>query len=156
MHGTSGKSPRPARAGAWRRGRRPYPAAIASAAALLAAIGAVGCSSPAAVPLSWSAARPPLPADASGVSNQYVVLNGVSCPGVGSCVGVGAYRVGGAGGVFWQGLAETLSDGTWTPVAVPDVSSEKGFAALDALSCPARAPAWPSGFSPPRRVPRSP
>ena len=85
MHGTSGKSPRPARAGAWRRGRRPYPAAIASAAALLAAIGAVGCSSPAAVPLSWSAARPPLPADASGVSNQYVVLNGVSCPGVGSC-----------------------------------------------------------------------
>jgi hypothetical protein len=108
--------------------------------------GAGGCSSPAAVPLSWSAAHAPLPADASGVSGQYVVLNDVSCPGVGSCVGVGAYRAGGAGGVFWQGLAETLSDGTWTPVAAPDVSSEKGFAALDALSCPARGACVAIGF----------
>jgi hypothetical protein len=143
MHGTSGEPSRPTRAGGRPRGRRPYPAVTA---ALLAVISAAGCSSPSAVPLSWSAARAPLPADASGVSGQYVVLNDVSCPGVGSCVVVGADRAGGAGGAFWQGLAETLSDGAWTPVAVPDVSSEKGFAALDALSCPAQGTCVAIGF----------
>jgi hypothetical protein len=111
-----------------------------------AASGAAHSSAAAPVPLAWSAARAPLPPDATGVSGQYTVLTDVSCPDVGDCVAVGGYRAGGAGGDVYQALIETLSAGTWTPVGVPDVSSKKNFAALDAVSCPARGSCVAVGF----------
>lgn len=60
---------------------------------------------------------------------------------VGSCVAVGYDKANGAGGVGLQGLVETLSDGTWKPTAVPDVSSKQGMAGLGAVSCQAAPPA---------------
>jgi hypothetical protein len=175
MHGTSVESLRAARTGGRPRGRRPRPAVIAAAVAVLAAVGVAGCSghastsapggaasspaasSPAAsgavhssaaaaVPLAWSAARAPLPADATGVSGQFVQLHDVSCTSVGNCVAVGGDRASGAGGEVFQGLVETLSDGTWTPTTLPDVSSKMGFAVLDAVSCPARGSCVAVGY----------
>jgi hypothetical protein len=161
MHGTNSDLAQAARSSADPRRRRRNPGAIAAAAALVIGIGVAACSghaspaapgstdhsasadgaghSPAAVPasLSWSAARAPLPADATGVSGQYTQLQGVSCPDVGSCVVVGGDRASGAGGYVYQGLIETLSDGTWTPAAVPDISTETGVAGLSGVSCPA-------------------
>jgi hypothetical protein len=164
MRGTSGESLRTAHPGGYPRGRRPRRAVVAAAAALLAAVGAAGCtghapasapggaaSSPAAsgaghstataaVPLSWSAARAPLPAEASGVSDQSAALTDVSCVDAGDCVAVGSDRATGAAGEVFQGLVETLSGGTWTPTALPDVStpSKDGYVSLAAVSCPAR------------------
>ena len=159
MHGTGSDSAQAARSGADRRGRRPNPAAAAAAAALV--IGVAACSghaspaapssaehpasasgaghSPSAVPasLSWTAARAPLPADANGVSGQYTQLVDISCPDVGNCVAVGGDRASGPGGDVYQGLIETLSDGTWTATAVPDMSTKTGVAALGGVSCPA-------------------
>ena len=161
MHGTDSDSAQAARSGANPRGRRPKPGAVAAVAALVIGIGVAACSghsSPAApgsadhpasasgaghsaavVPasLSWSAVRAPLPADAIGVSGQYTQLVGVSCPDVGSCVAVGGDRASGAGGYVYQGLIETLSDGTWTPAAVPGMSTKTGVAGLGGVSCPA-------------------
>lgn len=163
MHGPNGESPQVVRTGGGPRGRRrSRPAVTATALALLTVIGVAGCqghassaaggaaSTPAAsspgasgaghspaaapVPLSWSAARAPLPADASGVSGQYVQLSGVSCVDVRDCVAVGSNKAG--GGVF-HGLVETLSGGAWTPTALPDVSS-KAFVSLSSVSCPAQ------------------
>jgi len=172
MHDTSDDSLRAAHTDGGQRGRRPRPAVIAAAAALLAAAGVAGCSGPALtpapggsvsspaasaavhssaavpVPLSWSAARAPLPADTSGVSGQYTSLVDVSCPDVGSCVAVGSDKASAAGGDVYQGLIDTLSHGTWTPTSVPDVSSDtsKGFATLNGVSCPAPGTCAAVGF----------
>jgi hypothetical protein len=157
MHGTDSDSVQAARSGAHPRGRRPRPRSAAAAATLLIGLGVAACSghassaalsstehaasaggagrSPAA--LGWSAARAPLPADANGVFGQYTQLTGVSCPDVGSCVAVGGDRANGAGGYVYQGVIETLSDGTWTPAAVPDISTKTGVAGLQTVSCPA-------------------
>jgi hypothetical protein len=167
MHGTDSDSAQAARSGANPRGRRPKPGAVATVAALVIGIGLAACSghaspaapgsadhsasasgaghSPAAVPasLSWSAARAPLPADANGVSGQYTQLEGVSCPDVGSCVVVGGDRANGAGGYVYQGLIETLSDGTWTAASAPlpaDAAPGTGqvnSAYLEMVACPA-------------------
>src|SRR6202035_3733375 len=83
------------------------------------------------------AARAPRPADANGVSRQYTQLVDISCPDVGNCVAVGGDRAGGPGGDVYHGLIETLSDGTWTATAVPDMSTKTGVAALGGVSCPA-------------------
>jgi hypothetical protein len=177
MRGTSGESPWAAQAAGRPRGRRTRPTVIAAAAALLAVIGVAGCaghapaappggaasppaaSSPAAISaghssaaapaaLSWSAARAPLPAAASGLSDQYTTLVDVSCPDVGDCVAVGSARMSGASGEIFQGLVETLSDGAWTPTAIPDVSAsgKNGFVSLSAVSCPARGSCVAVGF----------
>ena len=173
MHGTSIDSLRAAHAGGRLRGRR-RPAAIVAAVAVLAAVGVAGCSghastsapggaasstaagsaaasgaahSSAAAPvrLDWSAARAPLPADANGVSGQFTALTDISCPDVGDCVAVGSYRTGAGGDVF-EGLAETLSAGTWSPVGVPDVSSKQHYATLNAVSCPAQGSCVATGW----------
>jgi hypothetical protein len=168
MHGTNGESPQAAYRSAGPRGRRPRIAVFAAAVALLAGIGVAGCqgkASPAApssaarssspggagqssvaapAPLEWSAVRAPLPADTDGVSGQYVSLDDVSCQKAGSCTAVGFDK---ASGDVTQGLVETLSDGTWTPSAVPDVSSKKGVAALAAVSCPALGTCVAVGFA---------
>jgi hypothetical protein len=159
MHGTHGESPQAACLGPASRGQRPHRAVVAAAVLLLAGIGVAGCqghASPAAPgsaagspspsggghsavaappSLEWSAARVPLPADATGVSGQYVSLSDVSCPEVGHCVAVGFDKA--SGGVY-QGLVETLADGTWTPTAISAVSSKKGVATLSAVTCPAQ------------------
>lgn len=165
MHGGNCEPLRAARTGAGLRGRWPR-TVVLTAAAALAAFGVAGCqghssssaaagsvaqvaasggaaSSPAPsgaalAPLAWSAARALLPADADGVSNQYVVLGDVSCPAAGYCVAVGTDRASTGSGDVYQGLTETLADGTWTPTAIPDVSSPDTPPSSGAVSCPAR------------------
>lgn len=151
MRGTSVESLWAAHAGGCPRGRGTQTAVIMSAVALLAAIGVAGCSGHGSTSapggssgsLSWSAARAPLPAAASG---QYAQLVDVSCPDVGDCVAVGGDEASGAGGDASQGLAETLSDGTWTPTLLPGVSS-KNYAMLVAVSCPARGTCVAVGYT---------
>jgi hypothetical protein len=174
MHGTDGESPQAAPAGARPPGRRPRTALIAAAVAILAGAAVAGCqghpappppaSGPAAAasgavspspggagqsptaalaPLTWTAAWAPLPAAAAVTSGQYLLLDDVSCSSAGSCVAVGGDRV--SGGAY-QGLVETLSDGDWAPAAIPDVSSEKGVAMLDGVSCPAQGTCVAVGF----------
>jgi hypothetical protein len=133
--------------------------AAARSAAQAAASGAVqpaapgGAAQPAApsgTPLSalaWSAGRAPLPADTDGVSGQYVVLDDVSCPAVGHCVAVGIDRASTGSGDVYQGLAETLAGGTWSPAAIPDVSSPNLPLSLSAVSCPAQGSCVAVGFA---------
>lgn len=80
------------------------------------------------------------------MSGQFASLTDVSCPKAGSCVAVGYDKASGASGDVFQGLVETLSGGTWTPTAVPDVSSAKGVAMLSAVSCPAPGSCVAVGF----------
>jgi hypothetical protein len=164
-----GAGPRGRRAG----GGRPGAAVIAAVAAVLAGLGVAGCqgaapssaapsnaapssaarspvpsgagqsSVPAPAPLEWSPARAPLPADTNGVSGQYVSLSDVSCQKAGNCVAVGFDK---ASGDVTQGVAETLSDGAWTPTAVPAVSSKKGIATLSAVTCLAQGTCVAVGF----------
>ena len=173
MHGSNGEPLRAARTGAGLRGRWPR-TVVLTAAAALAAIGVAGCqgrasspavagsvaqaatssgaasspapSSAALAPLAWSAARAPLPADADGASSQYVVLDDVSCPAAGYCVAVGTDRASTGSGDVYQGLAETLAGGTWTPAAIPDVSSANTPPSFSSVSCPARDSCVAVGF----------
>jgi hypothetical protein len=154
MYSRNCDSPQPSRAVAGQRGRRPRAAVIAAAGVVLTALCATGCSvhqspsasagkaqSPSASadtaqpPLKWSAARAPLPVDAD--LSQDAAIDDVYCPAADDCVAVGYYTAGGASGDVAQGLVETLSGGTWSPAAFPGVSSKKGVAMLDAVSCPA-------------------
>ncbi len=170
MRGIKGESFPAVHAGAGRRGRCTRPAVIVAAVAVLAAVGAAGCSgqapasgsaggagsaaasgaaqsaAAAPAPLRWNAARAPLPADAGGVSGQYAQLGDISCPDAGYCVAVGSERASASGGDVYQGLVDTLSDGTWTPAALPGVSSSKGYAVLAGVSCPARGDCVIVGF----------
>ena len=98
---------------------------------------------------TWAATTAPT----SGLSpppaaNPLVYLNGVSCPGSGSCVAVGSYvsySCSPTCGETSPGLIETLSGGTWSPIVAPlnGLSpapwggSSLGSSALNAVSCPA-------------------
>ena len=64
---------------------------------------------------TWTAARAPLPADAT-VANPNAYLWGVACPAPGTCVDTGHYtsRNGGS-----QGLIDTLSGDKWIPATAP-------------------------------------
>jgi hypothetical protein len=92
--------------------------------------------------LTWSAAQAPLPADAAQTSSQNAGLFDVACPSVQNCLAVGNYTTSDSDGNngSTQGLAETLSDGTWTPTAaridVPDASQVTNMS-LDGVACPA-------------------
>lgn len=86
--------------------------------------------------LVWSALRPPLPPDATGESGEYAELADVSCPAVGQCVAVGYDRAKTATGGVYQGLAETLSDGVWTPATIPGLTSRSSPISLGSVSCP--------------------
>jgi len=169
MHGSNGSSFLATRQGIRPRGPRLHPALIPTAIALLACLGVAGCAGHAApatgstpgapsptgaarssaaapAPLAWSAARAPLPADANGVSGQYASLGDVTCAAVGNCVAVGFDKAKGPTGDVTQGLVETLSGGKWTAAAVPGVSSQKGVATLNAVSCPAPGNCVAVGF----------
>jgi hypothetical protein len=139
MHGTDGEPPQAPSTGARPPRRRPRPALIAAPAP-----GGPGQSpTTAPAPLTWTAAPAPLPTDAAVVSGQYLLLGDVSCSGVGSCVAAGGDRVSGGS---YRGVVETLSDGDWEPEAIPAVSSEKGVAMLNGVSCPARGTCVAVGF----------
>jgi hypothetical protein len=126
---------------------------IAAAGIVFAVLCAAGCSasqsasapasttraasapaSPAQPPLTWTSASAPLPADAD--LSQSAAIDDVDCPAAAECVAVGYYTAGATGGDVTEGLAATLSGGTWTPAAFPGVSS-KNSAMLDAVACPA-------------------
>jgi len=115
-----------------------------------ASSGAAPPAAPSGAPLpalAWRAARAPLPADTDGVSGQYVVLDDVSCPAAGHCVAVGVDRASAGSGDVYQGLAETLAGGTWSPAAIPDVSSPNLPLSLSAVSCAAQGSCVATGFT---------
>jgi len=84
---------------------------------------------------SWTSSKAPLP---SAAANPDVVLQGASCPAVGSCVAVGSYVDAGDDG---QGLIETLAAGTWTPTGapLPGDKAANPFGILNGVSCPSAA-----------------
>lgn len=94
--------------------------------------------SPVPPPLAWTAARAPLPADASKLSSQNSALEDVACPTVGNCVAVGYYLGSNGSASASKGLIETLSRGTWTPAAAPGMAAAAdGFTLLVGVACPA-------------------
>lgn len=80
---------------------------------------------------TWTPVEATLPSDGSSV-NQGASLNGVSCPGVSSCVAVGYY----GNGSNPSGLIETLSAGAWVPTSASLPASATGVQ-LTAVACPA-------------------
>ena len=141
------------------QGTASSPAGAGNAAASALSSGAARSSAPSGAaqsavpsgtpqpPLAWSAARAPLPADTDGVSGQYAMLDDVSCPAAGYCVAVGTDRASSGSGDVYQGLAETLSGGTWHPAAIPDVSSPNPPLSLSSVSCPVRGSCVAVGFA---------
>ena len=88
------------------------------------------------------AATPPAaaaaaPAPAPALASRPNELNGVSCPGAGTCMAVGYYDQGEKD----QALVETLADGTWRVTPSPDEGS--GTNVLNGVSCPSAGRAWP-------------
>lgn len=93
--------------------------------------------SPVPPPLAWTAARAPLPADASKLSSQNSALEDVACPTAGNCVAVGYYLGSNGSASASKGLIETLSRGTWTPAAAPGMAAAAGrFTLLVGVACP--------------------
>jgi hypothetical protein len=84
----------------------------------------------------WTATEAPLPADAAPAASADTWLKSVSCPAPGQCVAVGWYENDLSKVV---GLIETLSNGTWTDMAAPQVAdaATNQDVALTGLSCPA-------------------
>jgi len=88
---------------------------------------------------TWTAAMPPLPADAAATqepSTNPPVLAAVACQAAGSCVALGSYV--GDSGV--EGAIDTLSGGTWTAARAPvpaGAVTAKQFLYFTAVACPA-------------------
>jgi uncharacterized protein YjbI with pentapeptide repeats len=68
---------------------------------------------------TWTASQ--LPAPANAAANPNMIIGGVSCAAVGSCVAVGVYKT--AAGIFPAPVAEVLSNGTWSASELPAPSS---------------------------------
>ncbi len=145
------------------RPRRRLRGTVAAAAAVVVVLGGLAVAGwrehwPAAVfgkaapqALAWSAAQAPLPADAAQTSSQNAALFDVACPSVQNCVAVGDYIPSDSGGTDGssKALAETLSDGTWTPTAVPvnlPDPSQVTYLNLDGVACPAAGACVAIGF----------
>jgi serine/threonine protein kinase len=85
---------------------------------------------------TWTPIRAPLPVDTALTGDkEYANLLSVACPAVGSCVAAGVYDTGHGTVPF----TDTLSDGKWTPAAVPLpagalVTTEQS-ASLNGISC---------------------
>jgi hypothetical protein len=109
-------------------------------AALLAmsAVLLVVSPRPAGAGISWSAANPPMPADA--VAGQGLTLASTSCPADGWCIAVGNYLAL-AGTTYYQaGLIVSESGGTWNATEAPlpgDASASDPQAFLEGVSCTA-------------------
>jgi serine/threonine protein kinase len=96
---------------------------------------------------SWTAAWAPLPADAAPLPTAGPFLRSVACPAAGSCVAVGTYTE--RGGNANAALIDTLSGGTWTAAAAPlpaDAGTERHFALLSGISCPATGNCVAAGY----------
>ncbi len=82
----------------------------------------------------WKPTTAPLPASAGTGANDGVLLDGLSCPRVSSCVAVGGFTDSDG----QQGLIETLSSGKWAATEAPQAAGAGGVGViLDGLSCPA-------------------
>jgi hypothetical protein len=91
-------------------------------------------TSPAGAETSWIAAAAPLPVTA--VASTSYGLGAVTCPMVGDCVAAGEFLALENGTDTAQPVIETLSDGVWTPTAVPLISlGDGGY--LSSISCAA-------------------
>jgi hypothetical protein len=94
-----------------------------------------GTASATAPTTGWAATQAPLPTTPQApATNPDVFIGSESCSGATSCVAGGAY----AGTSNNQGLLETLSGGTWTPMAPPLPSNALAGSSseVDAVSCP--------------------
>jgi hypothetical protein len=83
---------------------------------------------------TWTAMEAPYPSNAS-LADDAAVLYGVTCQSVTSCVAVGYYDAAG----YLQGLIETLSNGSWTPMEAPvpsNASTSNAQTILYGASCP--------------------
>lgn len=81
---------------------------------------------------TWSALAAPLPQRSIGNSQ----VSAVSCPAPGTCVAIGGFNVADSG--QGQGLIETLSQGTWTPGALPlPAGASNQDVVISDLACPA-------------------
>jgi len=86
---------------------------------------------------AWTAASPPLPADASGSQKNLTLLDSVACQAVGRCVAVGSYGVG-SGTV--DGAIDTLSRRTWTAATASlpgGAATTNQLAIISQVVCPA-------------------
>ncbi|WP_300609882.1 zinc ribbon domain-containing protein [Trebonia sp.] len=129
-----------------RRGATRVVATVAAVVVVLAVLAVAGWKEhfPSALfggsapkPLTWSAAKPPLPADASTSSGQTAFLNDIACSSVASCLSVGYYQSTGSDS---DGLTETLSAGSWAPAVGAGVPGASGdtYVYLEGLSCPSQ------------------
>ena len=85
---------------------------------------------------TWTPTQAPVPANANVTSYPGVGLFSITCPAAGSCTAVGDYPDTNGG---YQGLIETLSDGTWTPTQapVPANAGSNPVLSLSSITCPA-------------------
>ena len=93
-------------------------------------------SAPAAnASISWSAADPPLPANA--VPGGGLTIASSSCPADGWCIGVGNYMAVTAGNYYTAGLIVSESGGTWTATEspLPGNAATDPQAFLQAVTC---------------------
>jgi hypothetical protein len=95
------------------------PTVVAAVAALLgmSAVLLVVSPGPASAGISWSAANPPMPADA--VAGQGLTLASASCPADGWCIAVGNYLAHTGTTYYQAGLIESESGSTWSATEAP-------------------------------------
>jgi len=121
-------------------GKRRAVLIMAAAVAVLGALAVAGCGSPGSQsqsqptqsqptqPLTWTAAKAPLPANAAPTAKQDSGLSGLTCPTAKDCIAEGFYQTSKADYYY---LTETLSRGIWTPGAWSPTTAVIGF------TCPA-------------------
>jgi hypothetical protein len=89
---------------------------------------------------AWTATGLPLPPDAGRAKYAFVSTGNVSCPALGTCVGVGTYTDKNG---HSQPLIESLSGGKWTAVRAPlpanaaSPRQQYDGSGLDSVACPA-------------------
>ena len=94
---------------------------------------------------TWTAAIPPLPADAAATQrwNQqqggHTTLDVVACQAAGPCVALASYTA--RNGLVARAI-DTLSDGTWTAAEAPlppgaDTTNQNAYASFNGAACPA-------------------
>ena len=108
-----------------RRSRRSAFISLVASIALTAGV-VVAAASPASAGPAWTVASSPNPA-----GSVTAVLNGVSCPSVNSCFGVGSSTVLGT----TKALGEHWNGHNWAIVATPNPSTATSTR-LNAISCP--------------------
>ena len=85
---------------------------------------------------TWTAAAPPLPADARAPQKGLTILDSLACQEVGHCVAVGSYQA--SSGAI-DGAIDTLSGRAWTAAAhpAPGAATTSQLVLISQVVCPA-------------------